>query len=104
MSTSTAPPGTGTLALARAFQGALPDGAATYVGTPKRRIGTPTSPARPSATATCLHHLNFPTRRLCRLAAVPRRWRKPYQLIRTVDADGGLDWAAVTAPLPEPRR
>ena len=65
---------------------------------------TPTSPVRTSATATCPPSTwtsapgaatSWPRR--------PRSTVKPYQVIRTLQADGGLDWATVTALL-EPRR
>ena len=66
---------------------------------------TPTSAAPASATATCppTLHLDFRSRGGYILA--PPSWvnSKPYQLIRTLDADGELDWATVTTLL-EPQR
>ena len=49
------------------------------------------------------HHLDFRSRGGYVLAPPSRVDGKPYQLIRTVDADGALDWATVTALL-EPQR
>ena len=49
------------------------------------------------------HHLDFRSRGGYVLAPPSHVDGKPYQLIRTVDADGALDWAAVTALL-EPQR
>ena len=49
------------------------------------------------------HHLDFRSRGGYVLAPPSLVDGKPYQLIRTVEADGGLDWATVTALL-EPQR
>ena len=49
------------------------------------------------------HHLDFRSRGGYILAPPSQVDGKPYRVIRTVEADGGLDWAAVTALL-EPRR
>jgi len=49
------------------------------------------------------HHLDFRSRGGYVLAPPSRVDGKPYQLIRTVQAGGALDWAAVTALL-EPHR
>jgi Bifunctional DNA primase/polymerase, N-terminal len=49
------------------------------------------------------HHLDFRSRGGYVLAPPSRVDGKPYAVIRTVKADGSLDWATVTALL-EPRR
>ena len=49
------------------------------------------------------HHLDFRSRGGYILAPPSHVDGKPYQVIRTVDTDGALDWATVTALL-EPRR
>ena len=49
------------------------------------------------------HHLDFRSRGGYVLAPPSRVDGKPYEVIRTVNADGALDWAAVTALL-EPHR
>jgi len=49
------------------------------------------------------HHLDFRSRGGYVLAPPSHVDGKPYQVIRTTDADGALDWATVTALL-EPRR
>ena len=49
------------------------------------------------------HHLDFRSRGGYVLAPPSHVDGKPYEVIRTVNADGGLDWATVTALL-EPRR
>jgi hypothetical protein len=53
------------------------------------------------------HHLDFRSRGGYVLAPSSRVGGKPYEVIRTVEADGTLDWAAVTAllkPHPQARR
>ena len=65
---------------------------------------TPTSPVRPSATATCppVTSTSAPSGGYV-LAPPSQIDGKPYHLIRTLNADGALDWSAVTALL-EPQR
>ena len=48
------------------------------------------------------HHLDFRSRGGYVLAPPSQVDGKPYQLIRTLNADGALDWAAVTALLRTP--
>ena len=54
-----------------------------------------------------VHHLDFRSRGGYVLAPPSRVGGKRYEVIRTVNADGGLDWATVTAllePGKQPRR
>ena len=97
------PAGNGYAALARLSQAGLLDGAATYVRTPSGGLHAYFTGTAQRNGHLPAHHLDFRSRGGYVLAPPSRVGGKPYQLIRTVDADGGLDWAAVTALL-EPRR
>ena len=79
------------------------DGAAAYVRTPSGGLHAYFRGSGQRNGHLPAHHLDFRSRGGYILA--PPSWvnGKPYQLIRTVDADGGLDWATVTALL-EPQR
>ena len=97
------PAGNGYAALARLSQAGLLDGAAAYVRTPSGGLHAYFTGTAQRNGHLPAHHLDFRSRGGYVLAPPSRVGGKPYQLIRTVDADGGLDWAAVTALL-EPRR
>ncbi len=96
-----AAPGSG--AAARLRDAGLLDGAAAWVRTPSGGLHLYFT----GTAQRCGHlpdcHLDFRSRGGYILA--PPSWvnSKPYQLIRTVDADGELDWATATTLL-EPQR
>jgi hypothetical protein len=97
------PAGNGYAAFTTLRQAGLIDGAAAYVRTPSGGLHAyfRGSDQRTGRLPDC--HLDFRSRGGCVLAPPSQVDGKPYQLIRTADADGGLDWAAVTALL-EPQR
>ena len=95
--------GNGYAAFARLSKAGLLDGAAAYVRTPSGGLHAYfTGSAQRNGHLTA-QHLDFRSRGGYVLAPPSRVDGKPYEVIRTVNADGGLDWATVTALL-EPRR
>jgi Bifunctional DNA primase/polymerase, N-terminal len=97
------PAGKGYAAFADLRRVGVLDGAAAYVRTP---IGGLHAYFRGSAQRNGhlpAHHLDFRSRGGYVLAPPSQVDGKPYQLIRTAEADGSLDWATVTGLL-EPRR
>ena len=95
--------GNGYAAFRRLRKAALLDGASAYVRTPSGGLHAyfTGSDQRNGHLPDC--HLDFRSRGGYVLAPPSRVDGKPYQVIQTLQADGGLDWATVTALL-EPRR
>jgi hypothetical protein len=97
------PAGNGYAALARLAKAGLLDGAATYVRTPSGGLHAYFTGTGQRNGHLPVHHLDFRSRGGYILAPPSIVGGKPYEVVRTVSADGALDWAAVTALL-EPRR
>jgi hypothetical protein len=97
------PAGNGYAAFARLTRAGLVDGAAAYVRTPSGGLHAYFTGSAQRNGHLAAHHLDFRSRGGYVLAPPSFVDGKPYQIIREVDADGGLDWARVTALL-EPRR
>ena len=97
------PAGNGYAAFAKLSKVGLVDGAAAYVRTPSGGLHAYFRGSGQRNGHLPGHHLDFRSRGGYILA--PPSWvnGKPYQLIRTVDAEGALDWATVTALL-KPQR
>jgi Bifunctional DNA primase/polymerase, N-terminal len=101
------PAGNGYTALARLSKAGLLDGAATYVRTPRGGLHAYFTGTAQRNGHLPAHHLDFRSRGGYILAPPSRVDGKPYEVIRTVQANGALDWAAVTAllePGRQPRR
>ena len=97
------PAGNGYAALARLSRARLIDGAAAYVRTPSGGLHAYFRGSDQRNGHLPAHHLDFRSHGGYILAPPSQVDDQPYQLIRTVDADGTLDWAAVTTLL-EPQR
>ena len=95
--------GNGYAAFARLSRAGLLDGAATYVRTPRGGLHAYFTGTAQRNGHLPAHHLDFRSRGGYVLAPPSVVGGKPYQVIRTVQADSALDWATVTALL-EPRR
>ena len=95
--------GNGYAAFARLSKAGLLDGAARYVRTPSGGLHAYFTGSAQRNGHLPAHHLDFRSRGGYVLAPPSHVDGKPYEVIRTVNADGGLDWATVTARL-EPRR
>ena len=102
-STITARPGTDMPRSPRCRQAGLLDGAAAYVRTPSGGLHAYFRGSDQRNGHLPAHHLDFRSRGGYVLAPPSLVDGKPYQLIRTVEADGGLDWAEVTGLL-QPQR
>ena len=96
------PAGNGYAAFAKLSRAGLLDGAAAYVRTPSGGLHAYFRGSAQRNGHLPAHHLDFRSRGGYVLAPPSQVDGKPYQLIRTVEADGGLDWAAVTAPAGTP--
>ncbi len=98
------PAGNGYAAFGRLRAAGLLDGAAAYVRTPSGGLHAyfRGSDQRNGHLPGC--HLDFRSAGGYILAPPSRVDGKPYQLIRKLDADGGLDWATVTTLLQPQRR
>jgi Bifunctional DNA primase/polymerase, N-terminal len=96
------PAGNGYAAFARLRRAGLVDGAAAYVQTPSGGLHAYFRGSDQRNGHLPAHHLDFRSRGGYVLAPPSRVDGKSYKVIRTVDADGGLDWATVTGLL-EPR-
>ena len=97
------PAGNGYAAFARLNRAGLLDGAAAYVATPSGGLHAYFRGSDQRNGHLPAHHLDFRSHGGYIVAPPSLVDGKPYRLIRTVQADGGLDWATVTALL-EPRR
>ena len=97
------PAGNGYAAFARLSRAGLLDTAAAYVRTPSGGLHAYFRGSAQRNGHLPAHHLDFRSRGGYVLAPPSQVDGKPYQLIREADANGGLDWATVTALL-EPQR
>ena len=97
------PAGNGYAAFAKLSKAGLLDGAAAYVRTPSGGLHAYFTGSAQRNGHLPAHHLDFRSRGGYILAPPSRVDGKPYSVIGTVQADGSLDWATVTALL-EPRR
>jgi Bifunctional DNA primase/polymerase, N-terminal len=97
------PAGNGYAAFAALSRARLLDGTAAYVRTPSGGLHAYFTGSAQRNGHLPAHHLDFRSRGGYVVAPPSRVDGKPYRLIRTLQANGGLDWATVTA-LPEPRR
>ena len=97
------PAGNGYAALPRLSEAGLLDGAAAYVRTPSGGLHAYFTGSAQRNGHLPAHHLDFRSRGGYVLAPPSRVDGKPYQVIRTVNAGGALDWATVTVLL-EPHR
>jgi len=97
------PAGNGYAAFAKLSKAGLLDGAAAYVRTPRGGLHAYFSGTAQRNGHLPAHHLDFRSRGGYILAPPSRVDGKPYSVVRTVQADGSLDWAAAAALL-EPRR
>jgi hypothetical protein len=97
------PAGNGYAAFARLSEAGLLDGAAAYVRTPGGGLHAYFHGSGQRNGQLPARHVDFRSRGGYVLA--PPSWvnGKPYRVIATLEADGGLDWATVIALL-EPRR
>ena len=97
------PAGNGYAAFATLSRAGLLDGAAAYVRTPSGGLHAYFRGSDQRNGHLPAHHLDFRSRGGYVLAPPSLVDGKPYQLIRTVEADGGLDWGEVTGLL-QPQR
>jgi hypothetical protein len=97
------PAGNGYAAFAKLSKAGLLDGTAAYVRTPGGGLHAYFTGSAQRNGHLPSHHLDFRSRGGYVVAPPSRVDGKPYRLIRTLQANGGLDWATVTALL-EPRR
>jgi hypothetical protein len=97
------PAGNGYAAFAKLSRAGLLTSAAAYVRTPSGGLHAYFAGSDQRNGHLPGHHLDFRSRGGYVLAPPSSVDGKPYQLIRTVEADGGLDWATVTGLL-ETRR
>jgi hypothetical protein len=95
--------GNGFAALARLRDAGLLDGATCYVRTPSGGLHAYFTGSDQRSGHLPAHHLDFRSHGGYVLAPPSQVDGKPYQVVRTVEADAGLDWPTVTALL-EPRR
>ncbi|MGH3190122.1 MAG: bifunctional DNA primase/polymerase [Streptosporangiaceae bacterium] len=93
------PAGNGYTAFAALSKAGLLHDASAYVRTPSGGLHAYFSGSDQRNGHLPAHHLDFRSRGGYVLAPPSRVDGKPYELIREVDADGGLDWATVTGLL-----
>jgi hypothetical protein len=91
------PAGNGYAAFARLSKAGLLDGAARFVRTPSGGLHAYFTGTGQRNGHLPAHHLDFRSRGGYVLAPPSRVDGKPYEVIRTVNADGALNWGAVTA-------
>ena len=97
------PAGNGYAAFARLSKVGLLDGAARFVRTPSGGLHAYFTGSAQRNGHLPAHYLDFRSRGGYVLAPPSRVDGKPYEVIRTVNADGALNWATITALL-EPHR
>ena len=97
------PAGNGYPALAELSRAGLLDNAAAYVRTPNGGLHAYFTGSAQRNGHLPARHLDFRSHGGYVLAPPSQIDGKPYHLIRTLNADGALDWSAVTALL-EPQR
>jgi hypothetical protein len=97
------PAGNGYAAFATLSRAGLLDSAAAYVRTPSGGLHAYFRGSDQHNGHLPAYHLDFRSRGGYVLALPSLVHGKPYQLIRTAEADGGLDWAEVTELL-QPQR
>jgi hypothetical protein len=97
------PAGNGFAALTRLHDAGLLGQASSWVRTPSGGLHAYFRGSDQRNGHLPAHHLDFRSHGGYVLAPPSQVDGKPYQVIRTLEASGGLDWAAVTALL-EPRR
>jgi Bifunctional DNA primase/polymerase, N-terminal len=97
------PAGNGYAAFATLSRARLLDGTAAYVRTPSGGLHAYFTGSAQRNGHLPAHHLDFRSRGGYVVAPPSRVESKPYRLIQTLQANGALDWATVTALL-EPRR
>jgi hypothetical protein len=97
------PAGNGYAAFATLSRAGLLDGAALYVRTPRGGLHAYFTGSDQRNGHLPAQHLDFRARGGYVLAPPSQVDGQPYRVLRTLQADGGLDWATVTALL-EPRR
>jgi hypothetical protein len=97
------PAGNGYAAFAELSKTGLLDGTAAYVRTPSGGLHAYFRGSAQRNGHLPAHHLDFRSRGGYVLAPPSLVDGKPYRVIRTMEADGGLDWATVTGLL-EPQR
>jgi hypothetical protein len=95
--------GNGFAALERLRRAGLLDGARTYVRTPRGGLHVYFAGSRQHNGRLVGQHVDFRSTGGYILAPPSRVDGKPYQVVKTLDGQGGLDWAAVTALL-QPQR
>jgi Bifunctional DNA primase/polymerase, N-terminal len=93
------PAGNGYAAFARLSKASLLDGAARFVRTPHSGLHAYFTGTGQRNGHLPAHHLDFRSRGGYVVAPPSRVDGKPYEVIRTVNADGALNWATVTALL-----
>jgi Bifunctional DNA primase/polymerase, N-terminal len=104
--------GNGFAAFNRLARAGLLDGASAYVATPSGGLHAYFTGTGQRNSHLPAHHLDFRSTGGYVLTPPSQVGGKPYQLVKTLDGEGGLDWATVTQVLeppkqqqrPEPRR
>jgi Bifunctional DNA primase/polymerase, N-terminal len=97
------PAGNGYAAFATLSKAGLLNGAAVYVRTPSGGLHAYFTGSDQRNGHLPAHHLDFRSRGGYVLATPSQVDGKPYQVIRTAEADGGLNWGEVTGLL-QPQR
>jgi hypothetical protein len=97
------PAGNGYPALARLSRAGLLDSASAYVRTPSGGLHAYFTGSAQRNSHLPAHHLDFRSHGGYVLAPPSVVNSKPYQVVQTIDAHGGLDWATVITFL-EPQR
>jgi catechol 2,3-dioxygenase-like lactoylglutathione lyase family enzyme len=97
------PAGNGFTAFNQLRRAGLLDGASAYVATPSGGLHAYFTGTSQRNGHLATHHLDFRSTGGYILTPPSQVDGKPYQLVKTLDGRGGLDWAAVTQLL-EPRK
>ncbi len=96
--------GNGFAAFNRLTRAGLLDGASAYVRTPSGGLHAYFTGSGQRNGHLPAHHLDFRSTGGYVLAPPSQVDGKPYQLVKTMDGGGGLDWAAATQLLQPPER